>query len=379
MDMNVVLAGNLKISTHENYVSRAQKNGYKVSGNVTKSTEFLVCGSDCEQSIIENAKVFGARIISEDKWVDILLKSEVGQTTGRKGMETSKEHETKKLAKDNLSDSSVNDICDENEYKQKKQKLDDEDPESDATLLDDEIGDINNDPLENCAAALKEEGEEMNKDLSNINSLPPLPSYVTNPKNIMSIMNGNTVNVLLAFLGNPMKFIKGLLNDMDLDGELFGGRGKFQSTISIVKVGLAGVEEWKNIRYEIFDVLSLGKIPFENCINYLKNMMVKTKPKYARLIKQRIAESERDVYDELDRVEKLDAEGLMLQAIVIGHEPGKGKYLRQCGSLICRMASEKEFKELSNSGSSRFPIYLGPALDKDAPTDPDFGQKLKVK
>ena len=36
-------------------------------------------------------------------------------------------------------------------------------------------------------------------------------------------------------------------------------------------------------------------------------------------------------------------------------------------------------QELSNSGSPRFPIYLGLALDKDVPTDPDFGQKLKVK
>jgi hypothetical protein len=44
------------------------------------------------------------------------------------------------------------------------------------------------------------------------------------------------------------RFIKGLPRDRDLDGELFGGRGNFQSTISIVK---AGVEEWKNMRYEV--------------------------------------------------------------------------------------------------------------------------------
>ena len=44
------------------------------------------------------------------------------------------------------------------------------------------------------------------------------------------------------------RFSKGLPRDKDLDGEFFGGRGKFQSTISIVK---AGVEEWKNITYEV--------------------------------------------------------------------------------------------------------------------------------
>ena len=276
MATNVVLAGNLNFSTYENYVSRAQKNGYKVSNTVTNETTFLVCGSECEQSIIKKASDFGARIISEEKWLNTLLKSEASQPTGMKrsrndnnskngcqkkliylecrqknrfwqmrriykttyirtgsigtkGTGTSKEHKTKKLAKDSMillitakkasgyieakrpqildyedsSDSSEDDIYDENEYKQKKQKLDDEDPESDATLRDDEISDVNNVPSENCAVSLKEEGEEMNEDLSNINSLPPLPSYVTNPKNIMSIMNGNTVNVLLAFLWKP--------------------------------------------------------------------------------------------------------------------------------------------------------------------------------
>jgi len=35
---------------------------------------------------------------------------------------------------------------------------------------------------------------------------------------------------------------------MDLDGELFGGRKKFQSTVSIVK---SGVEKWKDLSFEV--------------------------------------------------------------------------------------------------------------------------------
>jgi len=45
------------------------------------------------------------------------------------------------------------------------------------------------------------------------------------------------------------RFTEGFPKDRDLDGELFGGRGKFQSTISIVKTG---EKEWKSIRYEVF-------------------------------------------------------------------------------------------------------------------------------
>ncbi|CAB4474904.1 uncharacterized protein OCT59_008918 [Rhizophagus irregularis] len=533
MELFIVFIGTLTLSTREAHINKAKKNGYEVTETISKSTTFLICGKDGDQTIINKAKSYGVRIISEQKWVETLHKVEtcgtgkkrtrsdnnksqnqkklvylesrqyrrfwqmrrVYKTTyirtgsiGSKGMETSKEYETKRLAKESMtsmiaskkvsgykearrpqsldyedsSDSSDDNFGDENDendykYKQKKQKLENEESESDATLHGDETSDV-----DNGAAALKEDEDE---DLSTIKSLPSLPSFITNPKSSMSIMKGNnSVDVLLAHPwkpdetdptgwwisekldgvrafwnskrgkfysrnGNefvpPSWFSKGLPRDKDLDGELFGGRGKFQSTISIVK---AGVEEWKNITYEIFDVPTLGLLPFEDRMKYLKKMIAENKPQYAKLVKQKSANSERDVYDELERVEKLGGEGLMIrkpgslyemgrsktllkiktfydgEAVVIGHEPGKGKYLRQCGSLLCRMASGKEFKvgsgmndndrinppsigsiiiykcqELSNSGSPRFPIYLGVALDKDKPTDPDFKQKVKIK
>ncbi|RIA85372.1 hypothetical protein C1645_741635 [Glomus cerebriforme] len=122
-----------------------------------------------------------------------------------------------------------------------------------------------------------------------------------------------------------------------LNSELFVRRGKFQSTISIVK---AGVEEWKNIRYEIFDVPSLGKIPFEDRMNHLKNMMVKNKMASGKEFK---------VGSRMNNYER--ANPLTVGSIII----------YKC-------------QELLNSSSPRFPIYLSLALDKDAPSDPDFGQ-----
>ena len=54
-------------------------------------------------------------------------------------------------------------------------------------------------------------------------------------------------------LGNsfhaPEWFIKDLPYGMELDGELFGGRGKFQSTVSIVKGGPS--DRWKDIKFHV--------------------------------------------------------------------------------------------------------------------------------
>lgn len=40
-----------------------------------------------------------------------------------------------------------------------------------------------------------------------------------------------------------------LPKDVTLDGELFGGRGDFQSTVGIVKT--AGSKGWKNITFQV--------------------------------------------------------------------------------------------------------------------------------
>ena len=42
---------------------------------------------------------------------------------------------------------------------------------------------------------------------------------------------------------------QGFPSDMTLDGELFGGRGKFQSTVSIVKTPGSG--KWKDVKFYV--------------------------------------------------------------------------------------------------------------------------------
>ena len=79
-------------------------------------------------------------------------------------------------------------------------------------------------------------------------------------------------------LGNefipPSWFVKDFPTDMTLDGELFGGRGKFQKTVSIVKT--AGSGRWKELQYYVFDAPSIKK-PFEARIDDLKYLFESSK------------------------------------------------------------------------------------------------------
>ena len=62
-------------------------------------------------------------------------------------------------------------------------------------------------------------------------------------------------------------FVKGFPADYELDGELFVGRGQFQTTVSIVK-NKSNMDNarWKTIKFHIFDAPNIaGK--FENRIN----------------------------------------------------------------------------------------------------------------
>ena len=61
------------------------------------------------------------------------------------------------------------------------------------------------------------------------------------------------------------------------------------------------------------------------------------------MVNQRVAKSERDVYDELERVDKLGAEGLMLRKAGSLYEMGRSRtLLKVCETIVF-------FKSLSNN------------------------------
>lgn len=220
-------------------------------------------------------------------------------------------------------------------------------------------------------------------------------------------------------LGNaffaPSWFTKDLPKDMHLDGELFGGRKKFQSTVSIVKT--PEHQHWNKIVYHVFDAPHLEKQPFESRLKAIKDYFETAKPKYAKVVEHQKCTGKDHIEKELKRVIALGGEGLMIrqpgskyerrrsntllkikkfhdaEAIVIGYEPSKSNP-GLTGALWVKMANGKQFKvgsglsnkdrrnppkkgtiitykfqEYSNSGTPRFPTYVGIRIDMTEPKD----------
>ncbi|GLE09585.1 hypothetical protein PINS_up021313 [Pythium insidiosum] len=227
--------------------------------------------------------------------------------------------------------------------------------------------------------------------------------------------------VFLSRLGNvfpaPDWFTNCLPKDQDLDGELFGGRGRFQFTVGIAKT--ENSKHWDQLVYKVFDVPSMKTEPFEERMSRAKLLVADMNVDHVEWVEHTKCESLEQLDQVFNDIEKLGGEGMMIrepgsryvgdrsssllkiksfhdgEAVVIAHEDGKGKYVGMCGALRCKMASGKMFKvasglsdeqranppaigsivvykcqELTDDGIPRFPVFVGVAADKSGPTDP---------
>jgi DNA ligase-1 len=220
----------------------------------------------------------------------------------------------------------------------------------------------------------------------------------------------------LSRLGNrfypPAWFLEGL-PDHPLDGELWGGRKRFQRTVGIVK----RQDEsplWKELIYVVFDAPAHGG-PFEARIEHLRQV-VEGKAKYARVHEHRVCKGIDHLREELARVEALGGEGLMArkpgsryeagrsstllkvksfkdaEARVVAHAAGAGRHKGRLGAVVVELAdgtrfhvgtgfsdAEREnpppigaivtfrYQELSDDGVPRFPSYVGVRIDAEKP------------
>jgi DNA ligase-1 len=202
----------------------------------------------------------------------------------------------------------------------------------------------------------------------------------------------------------PDWFVAGL-PAVPLDGELWIARKAFQRTVGVVR-RQDKTDLWKEVRFLVFDAPAVGG-PFEDRLTFLGDGVRKWKAKYAALHEHAVCQGADHLREELARVEALGGEGLMLrqpgsayvagrsatllkvksfldaEAVVVGHEPGKGRHKGRLGALLVRLPSGKEFsvgtgftdrerqspppvgatitfryQELSDGGVPRFPSYV---------------------
>jgi DNA ligase-1 len=219
--------------------------------------------------------------------------------------------------------------------------------------------------------------------------------------------------------GNPFlapDWFTAKLPDFPLDGELFGGRKKFQRTVSIVRRQDRS-DDWKELAFVIFDAPGVDA-PFEERIAHVQQFVEDVAPPYAEWLPHEPCHGVEHLRRELARVEGLGGEGLMLrrpgsryeagrshtllkvksfkddEARVVGHVAGAGKHKGRLGALEVELRDgtrfsvgtglsdqEREkppavgtiitfrYQELSNDGVPRFPSYVGVRIDA-APFEP---------
>lgn len=187
----------------------------------------------------------------------------------------------------------------------------------------------------------------------------------------------------------PAWFKAGLPKDLKLDGELWIDRGYFQNTLSVVRTLDAG-ERWKPVQFVVFDVPDLASHTFEQRMDFLEEAVLSgvINSKILRVHSQSLCKGKEHLKTELDRIVALKGEGLMLrepksyyeigrsstllkvkpfkdaEAVVVGHEPGKGKHKGRLGGLVVEMPDGKRFNVGSGltDDDRRSPPQLGVSI-----------------
>ena len=190
-----------------------------------------------------------------------------------------------------------------------------------------------------------------------------------------------------------------------LDGELWIDRKAFQQTVSIVR-RQDGSDHWKKVLYVVFDAPTAGGT-FEDRLKAIRESNLEQASAQMRGLYQSICEGTVSLGRELSRIESLGGEGLMLrqpdslyefgrsatllkvktfhdaEAVVVGHQPGKGRHKGRLGALLVALPNGTQFsvgtgfsdaqrerppaigttitfryQELTDGGVPRFPSFV---------------------
>lgn len=169
---------------------------------------------------------------------------------------------------------------------------------------------------------------------------------------------GNTINA-------PAWFLAGL-PETPLDGELWMGRGKFEQVSAAVRREQPNDEEWRQIRYMIFE-LPEARGTFAQRAGRIRELAQQAGVPWLQAVEQFLVEDRGALNRRMREVVKAGGEGLMLhradalyetgrsdsllklkpwedaEAVVVEHLPGKGKYGGMLGALRVQMPDGRKF------------------------------------
>jgi DNA ligase-1 len=164
----------------------------------------------------------------------------------------------------------------------------------------------------------------------------------------------------------PAWFVAGLPK-IALDGELWLGRGRFDELSAIVRKRNPVDDEWRSVRYLVFE-LSGARGSFAERNERLASIAQTSGVPWLQAVSQHRVTDRKELLARLDDVVRGGGEGLVLhratapyatgrsadllklkpwldaEAMVVGHEPGRGKAAGTTGALRLRSPDGKEFR-----------------------------------
>ena len=154
---------------------------------------------------------------------------------------------------------------------------------------------------------------------------------------------------------------------VQLDGELWMGRGTFERLSGAVRRQVPDDAQWREIRFMVFDLPS-SPATFDRRLQRLREMFEAIESPRIALVEQfRVADQD-ELMDVLHRVVAGGGEGLMLhrggslytagrsddllklklyedaEAVVVGHLPGKGRLAGMLGALVVETPHGQRFR-----------------------------------
>lgn len=168
-----------------------------------------------------------------------------------------------------------------------------------------------------------------------------------------------------------------------LDGELWAGRGRFETAVSTVRTDIPDEAAWRAMRFMVFDLPAHGGT-FDQRIPAIQAAVKGIAQPWVQAVEQARVPSHKALRQGLEKVVKDGGEGLMLhrgdsfyqgvrnddllklklfddgEAQVIQHLPGHGKYKGMLGSLLVKTVDGRVFK--IGSGLSDALRHSPPAL-----------------
>lgn len=184
---------------------------------------------------------------------------------------------------------------------------------------------------------------------------------------IRAIWTGSQLITRQGNILNPPLAFKRQLPDFPIEGELWIGRGQFNQVMRTVLDKKPDQAAWSKIQFMVFDLPQSAE-PFLQRYEYLKNWIEGRKHPQIQLVKQIQISEQTQLQQMLEQYVNAGAEGLMLrhghavyvsgrdrsllklkmaqdaEAVVIGHQQGKGKYQDVLGSLLVVLPNGKQFK-----------------------------------